>query len=198
MPPSRLQPLDLDALSQDVLTVGGILLLIAAVAAGVLLARRAPPARTWLVRGALLVAAVGIVLLGQFVLTRQEALYRRSARDAIVLVAVEKETDAISHFEDIVRFRFRYRNLTDRDVASFTVRFRLWDEDGLLVVSDELSIPTGAPAGAASSWSVHYWATCPQEFSPRQWERLTRQEIDAFEVEWVPAALVYEDGEVLR
>ena len=48
------------------------------------------------------------------------------------------------------------------------------------------------------SWMVKYWATCPQDFSPRTWERLVNQDIEDFEIEWYADGLVFADGQTLR
>jgi hypothetical protein len=177
----------LTALSRDVATLAGILILIAAVAALILFGR---PTRLGplLTRIAIVIAAAAVFGFLHFHATRQETERQRRARDAVVLLDVSMWTDGIDMFENLVRVRFRYRNTTPQRIDGFAAHFMLLD-------SNDLASPIEPKA--TSSWTVTYWATCPQGFSPPVWEVLTHRDIRDLTVEWTPHDLVFADGRVV-
>ncbi|MFH1145330.1 MAG: hypothetical protein V1774_12410 [Candidatus Eisenbacteria bacterium] len=186
-----------NALGQDVLVMGAALAVILVVMLLVTF-RRASPG--WARAGRLAVIALALGGLGAWqYFVRQERDYRESrAREVISLVSIEKQTDAVSMFEDIVRIRFRYRNLSRQAVSAFNASFQVRDAEGGSLINDQLSISASIQPGATASWMVKYWATCPQDFTPKQWEALVNQDIGDFEIEWYADGLVFEDGTTIR
>ncbi|MCK4305257.1 MAG: hypothetical protein KAY24_13555 [Candidatus Eisenbacteria sp.] len=139
-----------------------------------------------------------IVLLGYLYKIRHRPPDGGRARDVIVLTSIDMWADAISMFDDIVRIRFRYENKTDRDVDAFNACFHLRDEWGHMLIEDHISVANPIGARKTSTWTVKYWATCAQGFTPEQWEALTHRDIADFDVEWYPEGLVFSDGEAVH
>jgi hypothetical protein len=185
------------ALGTDVLAMAGILGLI--VLFGLLYRYRRQSA-TWgrIAKLALVLAAIGVFAFWQYCRDQEAAFREGRARDVIELVGIEKSVDAINMFEDIVRIQFRFRNMSRRTVESFGVQFMVRDPMGQMLINDQISVTSKIPSGQTSSWSVKYWATCPQDFSADAWEKIVRTDIQDFEVEWFADGLVFEDGEVIR
>jgi hypothetical protein len=186
----------LGALGTDAAAFGGMVVLIALVAAVVVFGRQSRFG-PWVGRIAILAGAAGVVLFLHFHSVWREQDRQSRARDVIVLTETEMWTDAIDMFEDLVRIRFHYRNTSSRQVDQFAVSFSLSDPRGTGIISDEIVISTPVAARSRSSWTVTYWATCPQNFPPATWQLLTHQSIEDFEVGWYPHDLVFSSGEVL-
>lgn len=186
----------LGALGTDAAAFGGIVVLIALIAAVVVFGRQSRVG-PWVGRIAILLGAAGVVLFLHFHAIWREQDRQSRARDVIVLTDTEMWTDAIDMFEDLVRIRFHYRNTSGRQVDQFTVSFALSDPRGLGIISDEIVISTPVAARSRSSWTVTYWATCPQDIPTASWQLLTHQSIEDFQVEWYPHDLVFTSGEVL-
>ena len=186
-----------NALSQDVLVMVGALAAIALIMF-LVTARGRSAGWTRVGRIALVVFVVGGVAAWQYFRRQESAFHEGRARDVIALVSIEKQTDAISMLEDIVRIRFRFRNLSDRAVDAFSAYFAVLDPTGGVLIKDQLSIAAPLAPQQTGSWMVKYWATCPQGFSPRTWERLVNQDIEDFEIEWYADGLVFADGQTLR
>lgn len=186
-----------NALRQDFLVMGAILALIMVI---MLLVSFRRASEGWARAGRLAVIACvlgGLALWQHFM--KQESDFRESrAREVIELVSIEKQADAINMFEDIVRIRFRFRNRSSRTVSAFNAQFQLIDPEGFLLIKDSFNVPALIKPGAAASWTVKYWATGPQEFTPRQWEVLLAQDIEDFSYEWYAEGLVFTDGVTLR
>jgi len=186
-----------NALGTDVLVMGGILV---AIAIGMLFVRYRRRSATWgrLAKLSLVIAAVGGFAFWQYCREQEAAFREARARDVVELISIEKSVDAVSMFEDIVRIHFRFRNMSSREVRSFGACFMLGDPMGGLIINDQISVTNTMAPGAVSSWSVKYWATCPQGFSPDQWEGLVKRDIEDFEIEWYADGLVFSDGETIR
>ena len=186
-----------NAMGRDFIVMVGALALIAVI---MLLVTARGRSSGWTRAGrlAVLVFLVGAAAVWEHFRAQERDFHAARARDVIALVSVEKQTDAVSMFEDIVRIHFRYRNLSDRAVQSFSVHFQLRDRQGGGLIDDHLSIPTLIAPRQSASWTVKYWASCPQDFSPREWQSLVNQGIEDFEVEWHPDGLAFADGETIR
>jgi len=191
------QVLASNALGMDAMMMGGIL---AAIAVIMLLVSARRRSATWnrLAKLVIVVFAIGGFAFWQYCRDQEAAFREGRARDVIELVSIEKSVDAINMFEDIIRVRFRFRNMSKREVGSFGVYFMLRDAMGRTVIEDHLSVTNTIGPQQTSSWSVKYWATCPQEFSPDEWEELVKMDIQDFEIEWFADGLVFSDGETIR
>ncbi len=119
------------------------------------------------------------------------------AGDLIKLVSVDMWVDSISMFEDKVRIRFKYRNLSDDPVDAFNVHFVLKDRKGAEIIDQDLCLDSHMEGGETQSWTEVYWATCPQDFTAAEWRALTHRDIDDFEVTWVPHGLAFADSRVV-
>jgi len=185
------------ALGRDVIIMGTILAMIALAMLLVTL-RRSSEGWTRAARVGVIVVVIGGLAAWQYLRKQEKDFREASARDAIALISVEKQVDAVSMFEDIVRIHFRFQNRSRRAVETFSASFQVEDGELGKMIEDHLSIPVALEPGATGTWSVKYWASCPQQFTTQEWEMLVARDLSDFDVQWTPEALIFRDGQTLR
>jgi len=187
----------ISSLSQDIVVMTIVLVAIALV---VLLIESRRRSAGWARAGrlAILLFALGAAATWEYFRVQEREFHERRARDVISLVSVDKQVDAVSMFEDIVRIRFRFQNHSRRAIDAFTAQFMLLDSSNACILKDQLSIPADLEPGEKGSWTVKYWASCPQGFSPQVWQMLSQKELEDFGVEWYVDAVYFKDGTTLQ
>ncbi len=112
-------------------------------------------------------------------------------------VNVEMWPDAVSGSEDIIRLRFSYQNISDREIERFTAEFGIWNWTGDGLISDQMAVTDILQPGETSSWSVSYrHSDCPW-ISTENWRELSQRDIRSLGLQWQISTVTFMDGQIL-